>query len=111
MAGGKTRGATDWKAVAALEDKQVLHAAQDDPDLCPLDGDELAKMQRVSPVKVLRQRLQMTQSQFSDVFGIPLGTLRDWEQLRSRPDATARSLLRAIDREPATMRRLLEPAA
>jgi putative transcriptional regulator len=27
---------------------------------------------------------------------IPLGTLRDWEQERAEPDATARAYLRAI---------------
>jgi putative transcriptional regulator len=37
--------------------------------------------------------------------------LRDWEQLRSTPDAPARALLQAIEREPETMRRLLSQAA
>jgi putative transcriptional regulator len=38
----------------------------------------------------------MTQEQFSATFGVPLGTLRDWEQQRVEPDATARAYLRAI---------------
>jgi hypothetical protein len=40
------------------------------------------------------------------------GTLRDWEQHRSVPDAPARALLLAIERDPKAMRRLLrEPAS
>jgi putative transcriptional regulator len=38
----------------------------------------------------------MTQAQFAAEFNIPLGTLRDWEQERAEPDATARAYLRAI---------------
>ena len=68
-------------------------------------------MKRVSPVKVLRQRLGMTQIEFAEAFGLPVSTLRDWEQRRSTPDAPARALLRAIEREPETMRRLLSQAA
>jgi len=34
--------------------------------------------------------------QFAAEFGIRLGTLRDWEQERAEPDATARAYLRAI---------------
>jgi len=36
-------------------------------------------MRRVSRVKVLRQRLSITQVEFADTFGIPVSTLRDWE--------------------------------
>jgi len=33
--------------------------------------------------------------------------LRDWEQRRSTPDAPARALLLAVERNPKVMRRLL----
>ncbi|MFI0608770.1 MAG: helix-turn-helix domain-containing protein [Anaerolineae bacterium] len=64
-------------------------------------------MHPVSPVKLLRKRLGMTQVQFAEAFGLPVSTLRDWEQHRSKPDAPALALLRAIEREPETMARLL----
>ena len=89
----------------------MLAAALADPDAQPLSPEELAKMRRVSPVKALRQRLGMTQVEFAEAFGLPISTLRDWEQRRSTPDAPARALLRAIEREPETMRRLLARAA
>ena len=107
----RPRGHTDWDRLASMTDDEVAEAARADPDAQPLDPTTLARMRRVSPVKLLRQRLDMTQAEFAEAFGIPLGTLRDWEQRRSIPDAPARSLLRAIEREPETMRRLLSRAA
>ncbi len=104
-------GGTDWARVHAMTDEEILAAARSDPDAQPLDPEELAKMRRVSPVKVLRQRLGITQVEFAETFGLPVSTLRDWEQHRSIPDAPARALLRAIEREPETMRRLLSSAA
>lgn len=105
------RGETDWASLDAMTDAEVLEAALSDPDAQPLSPEELAKMRRVSRVKVLRQRLGMTQVEFAAAFGLPVSTLRDWEQRRSTPDAPARALLHAIEREPETMRRLLARAA
>lgn len=105
------RGDTDWARVDAMTEDEVLAAALADPDAQPLGPEELAKMRRVSPVKALRERLGMTQVEFAEAFGLPVSTLRDWEQRRSTPDAPARALLRAIEREPETMRRLLSRAA
>jgi putative transcriptional regulator len=42
----------------------------------------------------------MTQEQFAAEFRIPLGTLRDWEQGISVPDAAARSYLPVIAKNP-----------
>jgi len=94
-----------------MTDEEVLAAALSDPDAQPLDPEALAKMRRISPVKALRQRLGMTQAEFAEAFRLPISTLRDWEQHRSTPDAPARALLQAIEREPETMRRLLSRAA
>jgi putative transcriptional regulator len=66
-------------------------------------------MRRVSRVNVVRQRLGITQLQFAEAF--PVTTLRDWEQHRSTPDAPARTLLLAIERDPQVMRRRLAETA
>jgi len=105
------RGETDWARVNAMTDEEVLAAAFSDPDAQPLDSEALAKMRRVSPVKALRQRLGMTQLEFAEAFHLPITTLRDWEQRRSTPDAPARALLLAIERNPKVMRRLLADSA
>ena len=105
-------GRTDWARFEALTDEEVIAAALSDPDCPPLTDEQLARMRPVSRVKVLRQRLGLTQAQFAAAFHLPITTLRDWEQHRSTPDAPARALLLAIERDPDAMRRLLaEPAA
>jgi putative transcriptional regulator len=101
------RGDTDWTRLDAVTDEEVVAAALSDPDAQPLTPDQLSRMRRVSRVKVLRQRLGMTQMQFAEAFHLPITTLRDWEQRRSTPDAPARALLLAIECNPEVMRRLV----
>jgi putative transcriptional regulator len=105
------RGNTDWARLDAMSDEEVMAAALSDPDAQPLTPEELARMRRVSRVKVLRQRLGMTQEAFAQAFHLPVTTLRDWEQHRSKPDAPARALLLAIERDPEAMQRLLADTA
>ena len=105
------RGKSDWARVDSMTEEEALAAARSDPDAQPLAPEQLAKMRRVSRVKVLRQRLGMTQAEFARAFHLPITTLRDWEQRRSVPDAPARALLLAIERDPEAMRRLLAERA
>ena len=102
---------SDWARIDAMTDEEVMAAAKSDPDAQPLTPEQLAKMRRVSRVKVLRERLGMTQAEFAVAFHLPITTLRDWEQHRSTPDAPARALLLAIERDPKVMRRLLSETA
>jgi putative transcriptional regulator len=106
-----TRSKTDWVRLDAMPDEEVTRAARSDPDAQPLTAEQLAKMRRVPRVKALRERLDMTQAQFAATFHLPITTLRDWEQHRSTPDAPARALLLAIERDPEVMRRLLAETA
>jgi putative transcriptional regulator len=95
------RGNADWPRLNAMSDSEAQ----------PLTPEQLARMHRVSRVKVLRQRLGMTQKAFAEAFHLPITTLRDWEQHRSTPDAPARALLLAIERDPEAMKRLLAGTA
>jgi putative transcriptional regulator len=56
-------------------------------------------------VRAIRTRLKLTQSAFARRFGLPVGTVRDWEQGRAVPDQAARVLLRVIEREPEAVHR------
>jgi putative transcriptional regulator len=107
----RSKSATDWGRMDAMTEEEVVAAALADPDAQPLSAEQLAKMRRVSRVKALRQRLGMTQAAFAEAFHLPITTLRDWEQHRSAPDAPARALLLAIERDPEVMRRLLSDRA
>lgn len=108
---GDHKGATDWTRVRAMSDAQVRKAALADPDAQPLTKEQLSKMRRVSRVKALRERMGLTQREFAAAFHLPLTTLRDWEQRRSTPDAPARALLLAIERDPRKMMSLLAPTS
>lgn len=101
------RTKTDWAKVADFTDQQIHAAALADPDAQPLqqDGRGLTKLVNV---KKLREKLGMTQEAFADLYRIPLGTLRDWEQRRKNPDAPARAYLQVIESNPETVAALLK---
>lgn len=58
-------------------------------------------------VQRIRQKFNMTQKDFSSVFGIELRTLQDWEQGRRMPAGASRNFLHIIDKEPEAVFRAL----
>jgi putative transcriptional regulator len=106
---------TDWDAVNALTNEQVHAAALADPDAQPIprgSDEELAKLGLIRGVNVkrLREGLGLTQEEFAATYRIPVGTLRDWEQARKNPDATARAYLTVIARNPEAVAEWLRAA-
>ncbi len=105
-------GRMDWSKFDALSDAEVRAAAKSDPDNQPLTRAQLAKMRRVSLARQIRIELGLSQQEFAERFGIPVGTLRDWEQHRSEPDAATIAYLKVISHNPnAVMRALKEASA
>lgn len=51
-------------------------------------------------VKGLRERLGLTQNQFSGMIGVSIKTLQNWEQGRREPEGPAKALLRVVEKEP-----------
>jgi putative transcriptional regulator len=101
---------TDWEAVHARTEEQLHAAALSDPDAPPLEiGIAMGWKKQVNPKK-LRERLGLTQDEFAATYRIPVGTLRDWEQRRKNPDATARAYLIVIDKDPKAVAALLNAA-
>jgi putative transcriptional regulator len=66
----------------------------------PLTSGDFKRMRRVPAVAVMRRSFMLTQEDFAARFHIPLGTLRDWEQGRSEPDAPAKAYLKVIRADP-----------
>jgi putative transcriptional regulator len=62
-------------------------------------------------VKSIRNKLNMTQSRFSDTFGFSLDAIKHWEGGRRTPEAPARTLLTVIDKNPAAVISALRPEA
>jgi putative transcriptional regulator len=51
-------------------------------------------------VKAIRKKYGLSQSKFAEMLGISLGTLRNWEQGRRKPEGPARILLFVADKHP-----------
>lgn len=66
----------------------------------PLSDTTLAGMRPMPLAKRARLRAGLSQQAFAEVYGLPVGSLRDWEQRRSEPDAAAVAYLTAIANEP-----------
>lgn len=108
MKDGNTTGTSDnWARFDAMTEEERHQAAVSDPDAIPMTEEELENAPVVPRVKTLRRALKLTQEEFSLHYGIPLGTLRDWEQGRVEPDQATRSYLTVIARDPETVYRLL----
>ena len=51
-------------------------------------------------VKGLRERIGLTQADFSQMIGVSIRTLQNWEQGRREPEGPAKALLRVVERNP-----------
>lgn len=58
-------------------------------------------------VKAIRKKVNMSQSEFANLFGLNKRTLEHWEHGRRVPSGTARAFLTVIAREPEAVRRAL----
>jgi putative transcriptional regulator len=90
----------DWTRFDAMTEAQRTEAARSDQDAQPLTPADVKRMKRTPQAKVIRRALSLTQEEFAIRYGIPLGTLRDWEQGRSEPDQATRAYLRVIASDP-----------
>jgi putative transcriptional regulator len=84
------------------------HMREDEAD----PEDETPVDTRLSvPVKLVRERLRMTQTELAALLHVPLGTLRNWEQKRFSIDPAVQALLVVLYREPEAALRALRHAA
>ena len=70
-------------------------------------GDFVAHTSEQVDVQQIRTKFKMSQKEFSQVFGIELRTLQDWEQGRREPTGATKNYLFIIDREPEAVLRAL----
>ena len=60
--------------------------------------------------RVVRSRLDLTQEEFAKLLGVPVGTLRNWEQGIREPVGAAKTLLRIAAKHPKIVRDALAAA-
>jgi putative transcriptional regulator len=58
---------------------------------------------RLPTVRDLRRRAHLTQQQFAAKLGVPVETIRNWEQGKRAPRGPARALLAVIAHAPDTV--------
>jgi putative transcriptional regulator len=58
-------------------------------------------------IKQVRERLDISQSEFAARFGLGLDTVQNWEQERYVPDQAARLLLKIIEQRPDVVENIL----
>ena len=58
-------------------------------------------------VEGIRRAFGMSQREFASSFGVALGSVRNWEQGRAKPDASMQSYLAVILHEPEAVLRAL----
>lgn len=57
--------------------------------------------------RILRHKLDLTQEQFAQTYGIPLHSLRQYEMGRYMPPPATRAYLKVIEAEPEVVKRVV----
>ncbi len=99
-----SRPRVDRARIAATTEEDVRrHQVEDgeDPDA------PLPPFRPAPDVRAIRAQLGMTQEVFARAIGVPVATVRNWEQSRTGMDPAVRSLLRVVEREPDAALRAL----
>jgi putative transcriptional regulator len=94
---------TDWSRVDATTEEEI--AAQIAQDEAEAMRDAAAYARRV------RRKVGLSQVAFARRIGVPVDTVRNWEQGKRAPQGPARALLRIIDRAPEAALSALDPDA
>ncbi len=74
------------------------------------EDDALAMQDAARYARGVRKRLGLTQLEFSERIGVPIETIRNWEQGKRSPTGAARTLLRLLDKLPEAALAVLEHA-
>jgi putative transcriptional regulator len=91
-------GETDWAALDAMTEEEIMAAALSDPDAQPWP--EGKEMHKVAVAKWIRFQLVLSQEDFADRYHIPLATLKGWERHELETDPVALAYLHTIAIDP-----------
>lgn len=99
----------DWEKIRATSEAEIRQQQIED------DGDpdaeiDPASVRVVASSRSVRTKLGLSQPQFADLIRVPVATIRNWEQGRVMPDASAKTLLAILWLEPEASMRALRAA-
>ena len=90
--------------IVELRDGQEFPLAPELPGLAPaMPAAEPCETAALPAVRDLRRRAQLTQTEFASKLGVPVETIRNWEQGKRAPRGPARALLAVIAHSPDTV--------
>jgi putative transcriptional regulator len=80
------------KLVASIEEAGEIKAGRKRP----------SRKYEVKPpdIKMVREKLQVTQREFATMIGVSTRTLQNWEQGRRKPEGPANALLKVATKNP-----------
>jgi putative transcriptional regulator len=91
----------DWARVDATTEAEIAaQIAEDDAE---------AKRDAAAYARRVRRKVGLSQVAFALRIGVPVDTVRNWEQGKRAPQGPARALLRIIDRAPEAALAALDP--
>jgi putative transcriptional regulator len=88
----KVRGRINKKILDATTEIDIARHKKIDDDLAMRDAGKYAAR--------VRKKMGLSQQEFSRKIGVPLETIRNWEQGKRAPTGAAKALLRILDRAP-----------
>ena len=94
----------DKERLKAVTDAEIAAQIAADSDTAPDVSDKTLAPEP----RVLRAAAGMTQEEFARLLNVPIGTLRNWEQGRTPPDAAAVTLFRLMAKDLNHILELLE---
>lgn len=89
----------DWSRIDATTEQEIAAQVAEDDAEAMRDAGAYARR--------VRRKIGLSQVAFAKRIGVPVDTVRNWEQGRRAPQGPARALLRIIDRAPETALRAL----
>jgi putative transcriptional regulator len=95
--------------IVELRDGQEFPLAPAAPVVAPETTSVAPEMAMVPAVRDLRRRARLTQIEFAARLGVPVETIRNWEQGKRMPRGPARALLAVISHAPETVFAALAP--
>lgn len=81
------------------------------PELTAPGPEAASTCEALPAVRDLRRRAQLTQLEFAARLGVPVETIRNWEQGKRAPRGPARALLAVIAHSPETVFAALAPVS
>jgi DNA-binding transcriptional regulator YiaG len=101
----------DFLCVNSMSDLALaVPQAADEPLVHRLDGRHAWRLPSAADVRAIRDKLELSQSQFANRFGLSVRAVREWEQGRRQPEAPARILLLLIASRPNVVDEVLAAA-